>query len=153
MKKGIKLFAAAILFGSSMATTTIVANTDNDLNQVTTVNAMGRQRRIRKAVKIIQKSYGDEADVYYDSENKCIAICPTDEEFTDEVMDVMDGVESTDDWDELADGLDSLSDSIHDDAHLNLPVALVNPQNPDRVLYGSYNGVQVYNVMEDNSDD
>lgn len=147
MHKSLKLLLAAILAGSSLTTTTIVLNNDS---HVQVAQAMSKKKKIKKAVSIMQDNYDDTADVYYDKKNDVIAIKPTDEEFEDETIAVLDGEESKSDWHKLTNSIDELSETIHDDLHIKTPVAIVNPENTDKVLYMSYDGNSLYDVMDEN---
>ena len=148
MNKGFKLMLAVGLAGVSLATTTVVVNTTSE--NVTVVQASKRSK-IKRAVAIMQDNYDDEADVYYDKENDVIAIKPTDEEFEDETIAVLDGDESKSNWRDLTDSIDELSETIYDKLHIKTPVAIVNPENTDKILYASYDGETVYDVMDDNN--
>lgn len=149
MNKGFKIILAVGLAGVSLATTTSVINTNS--SNITIVQASKRSR-IKKAVSIMQKEYGDSADAYYDKENDVIAIKPTDEEFEDEMIAVIDGDESEHDWNKLTNSIDDLSETIYEDCHIKTPIAIVNPENTDKVLYMSYKGESVYDVMNDEND-
>lgn len=142
-----KLLLVAGLMGISCATTTVYVNTNT--TNTPTIYAMSKQEKIDKAVSIMQDNYDDKADVYYDKENDVIAIKPTDEEFEEEMVDVLDGDESKHDWHKLTDSIDELSSTIYDDLHIKTPIAIVNPENPDKVLYMSYDGVGAYDVMDE----
>ena len=73
MNKGFKIMLAVGLAGVSLATTTVVVNTNS--SNITVVQASKRSR-INKAVSIMQEEYDDSADVYYDKENDVIASQP-----------------------------------------------------------------------------
>lgn len=148
MNKGFKLMLAASLAGVSLATTTVVVNTTAE--DITVVQASKRSK-IKRAVAIMRDNYDGEADVYYDKENGIIAIKPTDEEFEDETIAVLDGDESKSNWEDLTDSIDELSETIYDKLHIKTPIAIVNPENTDKVLYASYDGETVYDVMDDNN--
>ena len=148
MNKGFKIMLAVGLAGVSLATTTVVVNTNS--SNITVVQASKRSR-INKAVSIMQEEYDDSADVYYDKENDVIAIKPTDEEFEDEMIAVLDGDESEHDWNKLTKSIDDLSETIYDDCHIKTPIAIVNPENTDKVLYMSYDGESRYDVMHDDN--
>lgn len=147
MHKGIKLLLVASLTGISLATTTVVVNNDN---HVQVVQAMSKKKKIKKAVAIMQDNYDGLADVYYDKANNVIAIDPTDEEFEDETIAVLSGEESETDWNKLTDSIDEISETVYDDLHIKTPIAIVNPENTDKVLYMSYDGETVYDVMDEN---
>lgn len=148
MNKGFKIVLALGLMGVSCATTTVIANTNN--NDVMVVQASKRSR-IKKAVAIMRDSYSDVADVYYDKENKVIAIKPTDESFEEEMIAVLNGDESEEDWDELTASIDDLSETVYEKCHIKTPIAIVNPENTDKVLYMSYDGTSLYDVTDDNN--
>lgn len=135
------------LAGVSLATTTITVNTRTE--NVTVIHA-SKQSKIKLAVAIMQDNYADEADVYYDKENDVIAIKPTDEEFEDETIAVLDGDESKSNWRDLTNSIDELSETIYEKVHIKTPIAIVNPENTNKVLYASYDGETVYDVMDDN---
>lgn len=144
-----KLLLVAGLMGISCATATIYVNTTPTDTPI--IYAMSKQEKINKAVSIMQDNYDDEADVYYDKENDVIAIKPTDESFEEETIDVLNGDESKHDWHKLTDSIDELSSTIYDDLHIKTPIAIVNPENPDKVLYMSYDGVGAYDVMDESN--
>lgn len=149
MKKGFKIILVLGLMGVSCATTTVVANTNS--NDVMVVQASRRSRRIKKAVAIMQDNYNDIADVYYDKENKVIAIKPTDEGFEEEMIAVLNGDESEKNWDELTASIDKLSETVYEECHIKTPIAIVNPENTDKVLYMSYDGTSLYDVTDNNN--
>lgn len=149
MNKGFKIMLAAGLAGVSLATTTVVTNTNS--SNITVVQASKRSR-IRAAVADMQDHFGDEADVYYGKENDVIAIKPTSQEFEDETIAVLDGEESESDWNDMTSALDDLSESLHDNLRIKTPLAIVNPENTDKVLYMTYNGETLYDVMNDDND-
>ncbi|HJF87876.1 MAG TPA: hypothetical protein K8V88_10610, partial [Companilactobacillus farciminis] len=63
MNKGFKIMLAVGLAGVSLATTTVVVNTNS--SNITVVQASKRSK-IKKAVSMMQDHFGDTADVYYD---------------------------------------------------------------------------------------
>lgn len=148
MNKGFKIMLAVGLAGVSLATTTVVVNTNS--SNITVVQASKRSK-IKKAVSMMQDHFGDTADVYYDKENDVIAIKPIGQDFEDEVIAVLDGDESDSDWNDMTSAFDDLSESLHDDLHVKTPIAIVNPENTDKVLYMSYDGESLYDVMHDDN--
>lgn len=148
MKKSFKLLTAGLAC-VSFATTTIYVNANTQ--NTPAVYAMSKQAKINKAVSIMQENYEGQADVYYDSENKAIAIKPTTQDFEDAVIAVLDGDASESDWHDLTDSIDELSKTVYEDVHIKTPIAIVNPENTDKVLYASYDGTTLYDVMDDNN--
>lgn len=149
MKKSFKLLLAAGLVGISFATTTVYMNTSTPNAPI--AYAMSKQAKINKAVSIMQDNYEGQADVYYDKENDAIAIKPTTEDFEEAVIAVLDGDASESDWHTLTDSIDDLSKTVYEDVHIKTPIAIVNPENTDKVLYASYDGTTLYDVMDDNN--
>ena len=85
------------------------------------------------------------------TKNKVIAIKPTDAGFEDEMIAVLNGDESEEDWDELTASIDDLSETVYEKCHIKTPVAIVNPENTDKALYMSYDGTSLYDVTDDNN--
>ena len=151
MDKGLRTILAVGVAGVSMAATTVVENC-NLLSQNNVIVAQASKRsRINKAVSIMQDNYEGQADVYYDKENDAIAIKPTTEDFEEAVIAVLDGDASESDWHTLTDSIDDLSKTVYEDVHIKTPIAIVNPENTDKVLYASYDGTTLYDVMDDNN--
>ena len=149
MKKSFKLLLATGLVGISFATTTVYMYTSTPNAPI--AYAMSKQAKINKAVSIMQDNYEGQADVYYDKENDAIAIKPTTEDFEEAVIAVLDGDASESDWHTLTDSIDDLSKTVYEDVHIKTPIAIVNPENTDKVLYASYDGTTLYDVMDDNN--
>ena len=149
MKKSFKLLLATGLVGISFATTTVYMNPSTPNAPI--AYAMSKQAKINKAVSIMQDNYEGQADVYYDKENDAIAIKPTTEDFEEAVIAVLDGDASESDWHTLTDSIDYLSKTVYEDVHIKTPIAIVNPENTDKVLYASYDGTTLYDVMDDNN--
>ncbi|WP_242363733.1 hypothetical protein [Limosilactobacillus antri] len=148
MKKSFKLLAVGLVC-ISFATTTICLNSHSQ--SLPAVHAMSKRAKIDKAVSIMQENYEGQADVYYDSENDAIAIKPTTQDFEEAVIAVIDGDASKSDWHKLTDSIDDLSKTVYEDVHIKTPIAIVNPENTDKVLYASYDGTTLYDVMDDNN--
>ena len=148
MKKSFKLLAVGLAC-ISFATTTICLNSYPQ--SLPAVHAMSKRAKIDKAVSIMQENYEGQADVYYDSENDAIAIKPTTQDFEEAVIAVIDGDASESDWHKLTDSIDDLSKTVYEDVHIKTPIAIVNPENTDKVLYASYDGTTLYDVMDDNN--
>lgn len=105
---------------------------------------------INQVVSMIQKNFKDKATVSYDKDNKAILIIPTDEEFTDEVVDVANGAGDEDAWNGLTKSINDVSSEMVDKFGAKVGLAIVNPQNHDKVLYEALDGNTVYDVVADN---
>lgn len=100
------------------------------------------------ALLLLKKNFKGKAKVWYDSDNKAFMIQPTGTEFKEELLDII-ATQDTSDWKELTDSMDSLSRSLYKNLQLADFVSIVNPDNPDKVLYSSLNGHSEYDFLKD----
>ncbi|MBN3483022.1 capsid protein [Lactobacillus acidophilus] len=97
---------------------------------------------------LLRKNFKGKAKVWYDSDNKAFMIQPTGTEFKEELLDII-ATQDTSDWKDLTDSMDSLSRSLYNNLQLADFVSIVNPDNPDKVLYSSLNGHSEYDFLKD----
>lgn len=97
---------------------------------------------------LLKKSYKGQAKVWFDADNKAFMIQPTSEDFKEELLDVVQS-QDTDDWKQLTDSIDAVSRSLYKNVKLADFVSIVNPDNPDKVLYSSLNGKTAYDFLKD----
>lgn len=100
------------------------------------------------ALALLKKSYKGQAKVWFDADNKAFMIQPTGKGFKDELLDVV-ATQDTDDWKGLTNSIDALSRSLYKNLKLADFVSIVNPDNPDKVLYSSLNGKTAYDFLKD----
>lgn len=100
------------------------------------------------ALLLLKKSYKGQAKVWFDADNKAFMIQPTSEDFKEELLDVVQS-QDTDDWKQLTDSIDAVSRSLYKNVKLADFVSIVNPDNPDKVLYSSLNGKTAYDFLKD----
>lgn len=100
------------------------------------------------ALMLLKKSYKGQAKVWFDADNKAFMIQPTSEDFKEELLDVVQS-QDTDDWKQLTDSIDAVSRSLYKNVKLADFVSIVNPDNPDKVLYSSLNGKTAYDFLKD----
>lgn len=100
------------------------------------------------ALILLKKSYKGQAKVWFDADNKAFMIQPTSEDFKEELLDVVQS-QDTDDWKQLTDSIDAVSRSLYKNVKLADFVSIVNPDNPDKVLYSSLNGKTAYDFLKD----
>lgn len=100
------------------------------------------------ALALLKKSYKGQAKVWFDADNKAFMIQPTSEDFKEELLDVVQS-QDTDDWKQLTDSIDAVSRSLYKNVKLADFVSIVNPDNPDKVLYSSLNGKTAYDFLKD----
>lgn len=100
------------------------------------------------ALVLLKKSYKGQAKVWFDADNKAFMIQPTSENFKEELLDVVQS-QDTDYWKQLTDSIDAVSRSLYKNVKLADFVSIVNPDNPDKVLYSSLNGKTAYDFLKD----
>lgn len=100
------------------------------------------------ALVLLRKSYKGQAKVWFDADNKAFMIQPTSEDFKEELLDIVQS-QDTDDWKQLTDSIDAVSRSLYKNVKLADFVSIVNPDNPDKVLYSSLNGKTAYDFLKD----
>ena len=100
------------------------------------------------ALGMLKQNFKGKAKVWYDAENKAFMIQPTGDEFKEELLDIV-ATQDTDDWEILTDSMDRLSRSLYKNLGLADFVSIVNPDNPDKVLYSSLNGESKYDFLND----
>ena len=100
------------------------------------------------ALVLLKKSYKGQAKVWFDADDKAFMIQPTSEDFKEELLDVVQS-QDTDDWKQLTDSIDAVSRSLYKNVKLADFVSIVNPDNPDKVLYSSLNGKTAYDFLKD----
>lgn len=130
-------------------------STDNDLDDESesSEESSTDDSNINQVVSMIQKNFKDKATVSYDEDSKAILIIPTDEEFTDEVVDVANGDGDEDAWNGLTKSINDVSSEMVDKFGAKVGLAIVNPQNHDKVLYEALDGNTVYDVVTDGSEE
>lgn len=100
------------------------------------------------ALVLLRKSYKGQAKVWFDAADKAFMIKPTSEDFKEEMLDVVQS-QDTDDWKQLTNSIDAVSRSLYKNVGLADFVSIVNPDNPDKVLYSSLNGKTAYDFLKD----
>lgn len=96
---------------------------------------------------LLKKSYKGQAKVWFDADDKAFMIQPTSEDFKEELLDVV-ADQDTDDWKQLTDSIDAVLRSLYKNVKLTNFVSIVNPDNPDKVLYSSLNGKTAYDFLK-----
>lgn len=98
------------------------------------------------ALEILQKNYADKAKVEYNKAENMFTILPTVDGYDDVIQEAADG--DTSDWHRITDSIDEVSRSLYDDVKLKTPVSLLNPSDPDKVLYTSIDGTSAYDFSD-----
>ena len=99
------------------------------------------------ALVLLRKSYKGQAKVWFDAADKAFMIKPTSEDFKEEMLDIV-ADQDTDDWKQLTNSIDAVSRSLYKNVGLADFVSIVNPDNPDKVLYSSLNGKTAYDFLK-----
>lgn len=100
------------------------------------------------ALVLLRKNYKGQAKVWFDAADKAFMIKPTSEDFKEEMLDIV-ADQDTDDWKQLTNSIDAVSRSLYKNVGLADFVSIVNPDNPDKVLYSSLNGKTAYDFLKD----
>ena len=127
---------------------------DDDVDEFesSTERSSTSDSNVDQVVSMIQSQFKDKATVSYDKDSKAILIIPSDSEFTDEVVDVANGDGDEETWNKLIDSINDVSSQMVSKYDAKVALAIVNPQNHDKVLYEALDGNTVYNVVIDGSE-
>lgn len=147
---------AMILVAGVTLTTALTGCSDDDdsseqSSQVSHKKKLTKKQRINKEVKREQKNYKGDAKVAYNKEWNAITITPTSNDFTDSVNAALnDGEGESQDWKKLTESFKTLSTTVLENTEVaDISVALVNPDNPDKILYSAQDGKTTYDLAKD----
>lgn len=101
-----------------------------------------------EALKLLQESFDGVGTVTFDEGTKTYAITSTDPNFMVGVLMVASGEAPQDIWTMVVDSTVYLSESITNLLGKGYTVAMVNPDNPERLLLVVENGIVTYDVIE-----
>lgn len=130
-----------------------VDDSSDDESESSTETSSTNDSNVNQVVSMIQNQFKDKATVSYDKDSKAILIIPSDSEFTDEVVDVANGDGNEETWNKLTDSINDVSSQMVSKYGAKVALAIVNPQNHDKVLYEALDGNTVYDVVTDGSDE
>lgn len=109
-----------------------------------------REERVFIAHIMMTDAFSSMAEVEYDSSADTLTIFPTDEGFTMEIFYMMLGhEESIRDWDILVESLTELSISVSGMVDEDIQIAILNPEDSDKVLLLVQDGFVLYNFSDD----
>ena len=147
---------AMILVAGVTLTTALTGCSDDDdsseqSSQVSHKKKLTEKQRINKEVKREQKNFKGDAKVAYNKKWNAITITPTSNNFTASVNAALNGGEGeSQDWKKLTESFKTLSTTVLENTEVaNISVALVNPDNPDKVLYSAQDGETTYDLAKD----
>ncbi len=130
-----------------------IDDSSDDESESSTETSSTSDSNVDQVVSMIQSKFKDKATVSYDKDSKAILIIPSDSEFTDEVVDVANGDGDEETWNKLTDSINDVSSQMVSKYGAKVALAIVNPQNHDKVLYEALDGNTVYDVVTDGSDE
>lgn len=109
-----------------------------------------REDRVFIAHVMMADAFSSTSEVEYDSSADMLTIFPTDERFTMEIFYMMLGhEENIRDWDILVESLTELSSSISGIVDEDIQIAILNPEDSDKVLLLVQDGFVLYNFSDD----
>ena len=109
-----------------------------------------REEKVFIAHVMMTDAFSSMAEVDYDSSADMLTIFPTDEGFTMEIFYMMLGhEESIRDWDILVESLTELSISVSGIVDEDIQIAILNPEDSERVLLLVQDGFVLYNFADD----
>ena len=130
-----------------------VDDSSDDESESSTETSSTSDSNVDQVVSMIQSQFKDKATVSYDKDSKAILIIPSDSKFTDEVVDVANGDGDEETWNKLTDSINDVSSQMVSKYDAKVALAIVNPQNHDKVLYEALDGNTVYDVVNDGSEE
>lgn len=90
----------------------------------------------------------DHGTVSYDRENKVIKVTPNDPDFVAAASAMEAGTADPTEWIKMTNNFDELSERVSDAYGLHdMPLVIVNPVNPDKILYEAVDGECVYDFV------
>lgn len=108
-----------------------------------------RDDRVFIAHVMMADAFSDMSEVEYNSSADALTILPTDERFTMEIFYMMLGHEEyIRDWDVLVESLTELSISISGIVDEDIQIAILNPEDSDKVLLLVQDGFVLYNFAD-----
>ena len=109
-----------------------------------------REERVFIAHVMMADAFSSTSEVEYDSSADMLTIFPTDEGFTMEIFYMMLGHEEyIRDWDILVESLTELSSSVSGIVDEDIQIAILNPEDSERVLLLVQDGFVLYNFADD----
>ena len=109
-----------------------------------------REERVFIAHVMMIDAFSSMSEVEYDASADMLTIFPTDERFTMEIFYMMLGYEENiRDWDVLVESLTELSSSVSGIVDEDIQIAILNPEDSERVLLLVQDGFVLYNFADD----
>lgn len=113
------------------------------------VSAEGQKVLEKLALSILEENMGEFADIEFKETEKMFVLTPTDPAFTVEMLQMMEGTKSHDDWIYMTDSFVTLTESIAGVLGNGYLLAVANPANPDNIIFSAMDGVALYDVFNE----
>ena len=127
-----------------------VKEVEEEVEQVNEEVEYSREDRVSIAYVMMADAFSSMAEVEYDSSADMLTIFPTDEGFTMEIFYMMLGHEEhIRDWEVLVESLTELSSSVSEMVDEDIQIAILNPEDSERVLLLVQDGFVLYNFADD----
>ena len=111
---------------------------------------LSREDRVSVAYVMMADAFSSTAEVDYDASIDALTLLPTDEQFTLEIVYMMMGrEENIKSWNALVESLAELSISVSGIVDEDIKIAILNPEDSERVLLVVQNGFVLYNFAND----
>ena len=131
---------------------TVVEEIEEEIEEEAEVEEVeySREDRVFIAHVMMADAFSSTSEVDYDASADMLTILPTDERFTMEIFYMMLGhEESIRDWDILVESLTELSISVSGIVDEDIQIAILNPEDSERVLLLVQDGFVLYNFSDD----
>lgn len=134
---------------------TVVEEVEEEIEEIEEIDEeveeveYSREDRVFIAHVMMADAFSSMSEVEYDSSADMLTIFPTDEGFTMEIFYMMLGhEESIRDWDILVESLTELSISVSEMVDEDIQIAILNPEDSDKVLLLVQDGFVLYNFAD-----
>ena len=93
------------------------------------------------------ETFQGDAKFGYDSKKKTFTFAMTKEDGRAKLNAIKSGAEDASSWSELTSVIDDISEDIYDYSNLHLPISIIDPENNNKILYTSLDGLETYDFM------
>lgn len=99
-------------------------------------------------LSIMQESMSMYVDITFDKENKIFEMTPTDQQLISEIEMLPAGIGWAE-WQEMVDGIVSMSKTNSDSLGEGYSITLINPLNEENIILWVMDGEVIYNVVDE----
>ena len=127
----------------------VVQLVDNEVVEGDVEDELTRDQSIRLVELMMAESFADSGEVGYSIIHDALIYTPTDPGFSNELAQMVLGLMDRSEWDGLVQSFRELSGVISQNVDEDLGIAIMNPDNEERVILIVRNGAVEYDFMED----